>query len=1238
MRIREFQLLTESSVISCATSLAYSLASSDCDDPEEQQATVLFDLAGTIRAKKHKGRWEADIVTKEVRYFSFGFQNKKVLAFALSWLPSPIEDEIKNQLFELVETTIPIKLLASLQFLPREDHWLTGSMKLLGNMTEVNGPLKVWSSLDVTAHTMPTRIPGILNETFTLEELAAAFLSDPKLARALSNLIENLPQFRYVIGDRLKSVMEKVNYESSRPARMQIRKISNELSVQFLQPFLKARIGSKAADLRGLNAHLDGGISWNSSDNGLARASFYPKELKLQAGSGEDGNPLYSLAQAPLGLLEELALSELLPKLPAEGELAEVEFRDLEYNPNHISLALAAIRNWAQKPDASANATAKWQIILAEAKAIALRLPQALSLPFGISCKGGKIAIDHSGRIQFLSARNGVEVSQTRPMVRPLREGAQRVSSSGVGDEAWDSRLPAEFQRATTSQLDMTVVDRIDQIGGSVSLDVAGAEKGSLQIKIGGTLQMKVDAKSVVASALAGLPTVDFGYAFFADEFSFYDKDWEERTVMAVLSCGYLRLFQWPLRLEKLKRLEMKSGQRQYDLTKLRGYPTFEKDPQVGPCVLVHFQKGFFGSDVTERLCGAGGKAEALYKAVKLQMRRFEHGRQVHKAQAVNWKFGTHVAGKPQYVLPQDKVQANLQTIFEKYTWSKTHGGSGRPALLQAAATSRISSLVAEGREVDIAQHDANTGEEERRMEAPTTTEKGSFESKACRAQEELDSIHYPPEKYGNASIRMVIPATPIGDVHLLIEKIQVVSLDITASLVRNSDTTFSFELGGSYGPGTVNVYVQGMKFKAPDSALPGITKAASADSIEEGPLKATLKMKGEFKLSEGAFAYLYRSQIFHAVTFGSASSAFPMSQWFQHPCSKSPYHFILCAVQLAALVSANEWTLLFPTGTPAARSGHTMVWDPDEDDGGFWMFGGEVLLSIKSNDLYFYNADGNLWTQKASGPAARYRHSAVLDPAARSLYIFAGTNLASAGNTFNDLHRYDVQLDSWTELTGTVGRSRHTAVWDGTSDRMIVFGGSDNMLNKLGSLAEYDRATDSWSSPAAVGPAARDGHVAVWDPATGSMLMCCGTSGTSLGDLWSYNGAWSQLSPSGSITARRYASAVWDSQAGAMLGFAGSDSGASKLNSLFFYSASTNSWSEYTETGPPAQDRGAAAWDPENARLYAFGGYDWLGLLDGHHDRHDHHDLDNINSLLLLNADFIHIQHHIIINRQQHF
>ena len=43
MRIREFQLVTRSSVISCATSLASSLAE-DCDDPEEQRLCLALTM------------------------------------------------------------------------------------------------------------------------------------------------------------------------------------------------------------------------------------------------------------------------------------------------------------------------------------------------------------------------------------------------------------------------------------------------------------------------------------------------------------------------------------------------------------------------------------------------------------------------------------------------------------------------------------------------------------------------------------------------------------------------------------------------------------------------------------------------------------------------------------------------------------------------------------------------------------------------------------------------------------------------------------------------------------------------------------------------------------------------------------------------------------------------------------------------------------------------------------------
>ena len=135
---------------------------------------------------------------------------------------------------------------------------------------------------------------------------------------------------------------------------------------------------------------------------------------------------------------------ELLPKLPVEGEMAEVEFKAFEYDSNQISLALAAIRNWAQKPDAnaSANATAKWQIIVAEVKDIALRLPQAWALPFALSCMGGQMAINHSGTIQLLSRRSGIEVRQTQPLSRPSREGPQRISKV---PESADGLVPAEF-------------------------------------------------------------------------------------------------------------------------------------------------------------------------------------------------------------------------------------------------------------------------------------------------------------------------------------------------------------------------------------------------------------------------------------------------------------------------------------------------------------------------------------------------------------------------------------------------------------------------------------------------------------------------------------------------------------------------------------------------------------------------------------------------------------------------
>ena len=43
------------------------------------------------------------------------------------------------------------------------------------------------------------------------------------------------------------------------------------------------------------------------------------------------------------------------------------------------------------------------------------------------------------------------------------------------------------------------------------------------------------------------------------------------------------------------------------------------------------------------------------------------------------------------------------------------------------------------------------------------------------------------------------------------------------------------------------------------------------------------------------------------------------------------------------------------------------------------------------------------------------------------------------------------------------------------------------NLTQSPALTQEYDTGLDTWSTPAATGPAARDGHMAVWDDASGA-------------------------------------------------------------------------------------------------------------------------------------------------------
>src|SRR5437879_4309407 len=89
-----------------------------------------------------------------------------------------------------------------------------------------------------------------------------------------------------------------------------------------------------------------------------------------------------------------------------------------------------------------------------------------------------------------------------------------------------------------------------------------------------------------------------------------------------------------------------------------------------------------------------------------------------------------------------------------------------------------------------------------------------------------------------------------------------------------------------------------------------------------------------------------------------------------------------------------------------------------------------------------------------AHGPGPRFLHSAVFDPATDQMIVFGGTDLGTIN--YNDLWVNPNVMSSscnptcdltWTfdTPTGTppAPRSGHTAVYDSTNSRMIVFGGA---------------------------------------------------------------------------------------------------------------------------------------------------------------------------------------------------
>src|SRR5260370_10558962 len=263
----------------------------------------------------------------------------------------------------------------------------------------------------------------------------------------------------------------------------------------------------------------------------------------------------------------------------------------------------------------------------------------------------------------------------------------------------------------------------------------------------------------------------------------------------------------------------------------------------------------------------------------------------------------------------------------------------------------------------------------------------------------------------------------------------------------------------------------------------------------------------------------------------------------------------------------------------------------------------------------------------QGTAPTGRGISTAVYSPIRNSM-IGVGGNL-SVGNCFDETNDVWVLANpngvggtpAWTQLTPAGGppsiRDGHTAVYDGASNRMIVFGGRLECSNANAEIwvrtdANGGGATPTWAqlSPAAgAGPDARAFQSAVYEPGSNRMIVFGGaTSSSLLNDVWvlaNANGlggtpTWTQLTPNAPLPPTRQGqSAIYDPVANTMTIFAGSTS-VGIANDVWMLANANGvggapAWTQVQPTGGPPVPRSfhSAVFNLSTDRRPAFGGAD---------------------------------------------
>jgi hypothetical protein len=275
--------------------------------------------------------------------------------------------------------------------------------------------------------------------------------------------------------------------------------------------------------------------------------------------------------------------------------------------------------------------------------------------------------------------------------------------------------------------------------------------------------------------------------------------------------------------------------------------------------------------------------------------------------------------------------------------------------------------------------------------------------------------------------------------------------------------------------------------------------------------------------------------------------------------------------------------------------------------------------------NVIFRSTDGVAFNQIALLPATSVTYTDLgLQPSFFYWYRVLARNRGGDSSLLEDV---TVTQDLFWNPVSSVGpgdRAFHSAVYDKTAQRMIVYGGENILLGTplyadIWALSLPDPALGSpagdliWSQMASTNPPpARTGHTAVFDSAFNRMIVFGGVSTSTLAELWILDlnaspAAWIQITAGAGAnnftgqppSARRNHTAVYDPVRREMTIFGGSSGGTVLIDDDIYVlklpATGPYTWSIPLGPGlPPVwRDMHAAVYNSAGAEMLIFAGRD---------------------------------------------